>query len=218
MKVNSTLANAAIALTVVLTLGSGYLYAHIRHTAGLGMDLTERAEELESLPTEIGDWRLVEDRQLDENVADMLECAGQHFAVYQDTQGNIATVVVILGPAGPTAVHTPEICFSAQAFRVIEDKKPMKLKSNTTQPSNLWLMTFESKGIDRRQLKVAYGWTTDGTWQNPNSSRRAFAGSPFLYKVQLSMSFPESSTEEEHIVFQEFCQDFTDQIYEIAFR
>ena len=35
-------------------------------------------------------------------------------------------------------------------------------------------------------LRVYYGWSEGGPWLAPDSSRLAFAGRPYLYKIQVA--------------------------------
>ena len=45
-------------------------------------------------------------------------------------------------------------------------------------------MTLQSKGLDAGFLRVHYGWSTGGPWSAPTDGRFAFAGRPYLYKIQ----------------------------------
>ena len=75
------------------------------------------AAKLEELPTEFGDWQLVENQELPESAQNQLHCYGYTLQVYDNTKtGGRVTVAVLFGPRGPIAVHTPEICYSGQGI------------------------------------------------------------------------------------------------------
>lgn len=209
----------AVITSVCLTLGSGVMFGRIRHTAFLGTDLSGKVEQLQDLPANVGSWELKDTMELDPRAADMLECAGYHFAEYENSLGQTALVIILLGPSGPTAVHTPEICYSSRDYDVEQSKQRLDIDTKRGSKSQLWEIAFRSTGLDRHALWVAYGWSTDGVWKAPDSPRRAFAGAPYLYKIQVAMPFSEGeSSSENQRVLTQFCNEFIDTLDDELFR
>ena len=69
--------------------------------------------------------------QMSTAVIEMLQCAGYISRVYvNQLTGENVRVALLLGPPGPIAVHTPEICFSAQDYRQEESRKRVAIGSN----------------------------------------------------------------------------------------
>ena len=99
----------ALALGVLLTLSSGVLYGKYSQRWGPPADLTGAAAQLEKLPRQLGNWKLAEERPMEDSTVEMLECAGYVNRRYVNQQsGQTVNLAIIVGPAGPTAVHTPE--------------------------------------------------------------------------------------------------------------
>src|SRR5687767_6261065 len=70
------------------------------------------------LPARAGSWVLLTESKLGPEVVKMLRCPAYINRVYAHEQtGDRITVAVLVGPAGPIAVHTPEICYSSHDYK-----------------------------------------------------------------------------------------------------
>ena len=122
-----------------------------------------------------------------ESVANMLECAGHVTRRYQNkTTGDNITLTIIVGPPGPTAVHTPEICYSSRSYSIKENRKRVNLDSAQSGPNPLWQATFRSNRIATDILHAYYAWSTGESWQASKNPRYQFGGLPLLYKIQIA--------------------------------
>ncbi len=107
----------ALALALAVTLIGGALYGSLSQRWGAPPDLAAAGAHVSEMPRQIGSWSLVEDLPMEQSALDMLECAGYVNRRYVDQESGRAILVALLvGPPGPIAVHTPEVCFSSRNY------------------------------------------------------------------------------------------------------
>src|SRR5690349_16564380 len=101
----------ACGLMLVGTLGGGWFQGRISNRWGEGQSLRQAADQLRKpLPARIGNWRLVAEQQVGEDVVQMLQCPAHIWRTYTNEQtGDTINVAVTIGPPGPISVHTPEV-------------------------------------------------------------------------------------------------------------
>jgi hypothetical protein len=142
-------------------------------------------------------------------IIETLQCAGYVNRKYIDRRtGDEVHLAIIVGPSGPIAVHTPEICFSSQAYSIEEPRQARELVDSAGDPHTFWYTTFSSTNAIAEQLRVYYGWCGDEKWQASESPRFEFAGQPMLFKLQISSRVPpgKSSTGKDS------CQAFLEKL------
>ena len=129
--------------------------------------MTAAADNLRTMPKQLGDWQMTEEMDMGELTEEMLECAGHVTRRYVNRKsGARITMFIIVGPPGPIAVHTPEICFSSRDYEKYEQKRTQaSFDSDEAEPHLLWQTAFRSKRITTDILDVYYAWSTGGTWQ-----------------------------------------------------
>jgi hypothetical protein len=196
---------------LVLTVAAGMLQGRLTNRWGLTEDLQAVGRKLEQLPGEFGDWQLVESSELDETSQRMLEPYGYVGGVYRnETTGAQVTMFVIVGPVGPIAVHTPEVCFGTRTYEQIESRKSFALDSPSSpdEPHTFWAPLFQRKDVDRHLAPTYYSWTLGDRWSAAEDPRFAFAGNPYLYKVQVTTLVPAGPSRPETDPCQEFLADF----------
>ena len=183
---------------IAASLLVGVVHGRLTNRWGMQPDMKEAGRRLESLPEELDGWECTT-HDLDERVSEMLQCQGSVNRVYHNTKtGETVSVVVLLGPAGPISVHTPEICYSSQDYRITSDR----VKTPINDQESLWDLRLKSNHRDASQLRVMYGWTNDGNWNATGDPRFAYGGRPLLYKIQLAGPVPNEKTD------QDACRDF----------
>lgn len=186
----STLKQNRVLVTVVailaVTLFAGALHGHLSQRWGPPVDVLELAHKLDDLPSEIGDWRLQSDDELEPEVQLMLQCAGHVKRSYVNLKtGDLVTVAVLLGPFGPIAVHTPEICYSSRDFEIAKPRERFELFASSTK-HEFWSSTFSSRNGIAGRLSVWYAWNSGDGWKAATYPRFAFSGKPYLYKIQVA--------------------------------
>lgn len=177
---------------VAMTISSGVIQGHLSNRWGTPVDLLAAARKLEQIPHTCGPWELEQAEKLDDNVTQELDCVGYVLRTYvhRDTQMR-AQVAVILGPPGPTSVHTPDICYSARDYRTLHSMERWSFADGQRHHS-LWEMTLEPSRLESGGfLRVHHAWTSGNEWLAPEHARLAFASSKYLYKIQLACPLVE---------------------------
>ncbi|MFG0254566.1 MAG: exosortase-associated EpsI family protein, partial [Rhodopirellula sp. JB053] len=125
---------AATAILAVLTLMSGIVHGYLDGRWATNDDSTAKGSRLSDLPTQLGDWKLVETTELDDGAADLLRCYGSIVREYQnELTGAKVNVAILFGPRGPIAVHTPEVCYSSIGTKQVGEREAESISSDAHQ-------------------------------------------------------------------------------------
>jgi hypothetical protein len=106
------------------------------------------------------------------------------------------TVFILLGPTGPTAVHTPDICFSSRDYTIAEKRQVASVGGDSASPSKCFETRFQSSDASGRYLKSWYAWTVDGNWAATENTRYHFAGNRYLFKIQIATAYADRESME----------------------
>jgi hypothetical protein len=180
-----------IILVTVLTIASGIVQGRMSNRWGHSEAMQTAAKIMEKLPTKFGNWQSLSSQEMSEEARNQLECAGYVYRTYKNQNtGEIINMVLLLGPAGPIAVHTPEICYSSRAYKQIAPRECVTLSERSNNKDQFWSLTFRSTGVNGDLLQVYYAWSTGDCWLAAGNPRFSLAGQPYLYKIQLASSVP----------------------------
>src|SRR5436305_193873 len=99
----------AASVLFIGTVAMGFVQGSLNQRWGPSNATKLAKQELNRpLPERVGSWRLQQSEPLSPDVIALLQCDGYISRIYENDQtGDVVTVVVLLGPAGPIAVHTP---------------------------------------------------------------------------------------------------------------
>ncbi|HWE37738.1 MAG TPA: exosortase-associated EpsI family protein [Isosphaeraceae bacterium] len=171
-----------LAIAVILLAG----LAHGRRTDRWGVDhrLAEGIERLPRLPLTVGDWR-GEDIPIDPVYARRLERGGMKAMVsrrYVDRRsGDAVSMLAVVGPVGPIALHTPEICYAGSGFELAA---PAVRYFPPGTDSSFWCGDFRKvDAAISSGLRILWAWCPEGHWQAVESPRASFAAERVLFKV-----------------------------------
>jgi hypothetical protein len=186
-----------LGLIITLTVGGALVHGRLSNRWGPSQSMIEAGAVLNRIPEGIEGWELQPSQPLPEYARSMLECVGDISRSYVSTttQASIG-LSLILGPVGTIAVHSPEICFPSQNFRLLGERKQVKIRDAKGTDHNFWKVQFRSQDLEARLVHVYYAWSTGGPWSAPDSPRFAYAASPYLYKVQL-VGYPSPAATKE---------------------
>ncbi|QGJ72178.1 Hypothetical protein PBC10988_38950 [Planctomycetales bacterium 10988] len=197
-------------MIAALTATSGWVHGELDSRWGDSQSLAKAASSFEQLPQEAGPWKLETVEPLDEKITDMLECAGSFQAAYQNQMtGEVVKVALLLGPPGPISVHTPEICYSSQSYRLLTERKAVELSFTEEEtPQSCWRLKLQSKQVSGESLSVCYAWNGGDGWKASEQPRFEFAGSSYLFKLQLAAQVAFQTELEENDPCETFLKDF----------
>lgn len=155
-----------VVVLVGLTLLGGGIHGRMNRRWGASLDVQRVAEQLREFPTDIGPWHMRESEPLSADVEAMLQCVGYVGRQYENREtGEVVSVALLLGPAGPISVHTPEVCYSSRDYTFRQARTRMKLGPGENPQDELWSTTLQSTRLDASYLRVYYGWSTGGAWR-----------------------------------------------------
>lgn len=183
-----------IAFAIALTLVTGLVHGRLSQRWGPAPDLLAAAKRLESFPQQFGDWQLLKQEPIDESTIEMLSCVGYVNREYVNRKtGETVWIAIMLGPAGPIAVHTPEVCYSSRAYTIHEPRKRISLSDPAGHAHSFWSLAFRTNTPTTDQLRVCYAWYGKEGWEASKSPRFEFGGLPLLYKVQVASLVPPTT-------------------------
>lgn len=177
----------ALNVAVVITLIGGALYGNYSQRWGPPADLVSAGAHLAELPRQFGRWNLVEEFPLGKTAEEMLECAGyvNRRYIHQDS-GQTIHVAILVGPPGPIAVHTPEICFSSRAYDRQGERAKVAITTPAKSESTFWRVDFSTRNPLAESLRVYYAWSRGGSWVASDRPRFEYGAAPMLFKIQLA--------------------------------
>lgn len=184
-----------LVLGVGMTLVSGLLHGHMTQRWGQDSLLLAAAAHLQQFPIEVPGWRLQDTMELPPEALEMLQCPAylQRLYVHEAT-GQAVNLAVLVGPAGPMSVHTPEICYPSRDYAILQARERVNVPVGDGQTDQFWALTLGSPGVHGGRVRVYYGWHAGAGWQAPEQPRFSLAGRPFLYKLQLAATLPREDT------------------------
>lgn len=198
-----------------VTIATGVVCGRVAQRWGPVPDMLAAAEHIQSLPTNLGQWQLAEEIKMPAAIVDTLQCAGYVNRRYVDREtGDMVSVAIIVGPAGPVSVHTPEICYSSQAYSIEEPRAAAELVDLAGKKHTFWFSTFRSTDAIAENLRVYYGWTADGVWQATESPRFEFAGKRMLFKMQIAAQVSPVKADDD----RETCQAFLEALLKSGWK
>ena len=153
---------------------------------------------------------MVEDRPLAEAAREVLQCSGYVSRSYAHRlTGDLVNMVLLVGPAGPTAVHTPDVCYSSQDYTQTGPREVVQVKAASSgQTGSFWMLKLRPNSLEAKPLTSYYAWSDGQRWEATENPRLTFGGKPMLYKLQLAASTPPTSDSSKPDPGRLFLQSF----------
>ena len=194
MPLKSTLLAAGLIAATVLTGAAGWIDARLSNRWSTPEALQAAAQRLNDVPAQLGDWQMQDSTKLPADVEEMLQCAGNFNRSYINSEtGDVVNVAAIVGPAGPTSAHTPEICYTSHDHVPLDGPTAVSIRPKDHPDEDFWRMTFRANDLKGARLRVYYAWSDgSGVWSASKYPRVKYSGQPLLYKIQLASHWPES--------------------------
>src|SRR5438874_3367837 len=143
-----------ISIIVVLTITSRVMHGYLIGWSHSRPDERILEKKLEEFPGDFGSWEVQQALSLTPYVQNVLECRSYlHRHYVHRESGKAVTVAVVVGPAGPISVHTPEICYSTRDYKLHEDRLRTTIRLEPA-PARLWKTTLYPTGTDQGPLRV----------------------------------------------------------------
>lgn len=180
--------------------------------------LAKLNRRLQSVPKDLEHWELEKESTLPQQHLDILECEGHLVRTYANrSTGDRVTVVVVIGPVGPTAVHDPTVCYTGSGYRVAHRERREEVAPEGAAPAIVWRTAMDAADSSRPRMDVAWTWNAGKGWQAPPSARFYFAGNPALVKVQTATAVNQLAIEAPDVT-KNFLMDFLPVLDATLFR
>lgn len=200
-----------IVVAAAITLGAAIHQGRTSNRWGLSGQMTEVVPVVQTLPRDIGRWRLQDTEKMSAYEERTLQCADYLKATYvnQDTKQQVQALL-LLGPPGPTSVHRPEICYSAIDFPQDSERTSVVLQSHDEGKSDTaWMVQFRNnKDVSGGLLRVYYAWSDGSKWQASEEPRITYGTRPYLFKFQVNAEIDDSATGDDDDAAKAFLIDF----------
>jgi hypothetical protein len=208
----SSVTIAVFLLMLVATIAGGAIVRRSGLGAANPEHLKRAAQALgRPLPDRLGNWQVAQDTPLDARVVEMLKCPAHINRVYMhDQTGDRIAVAVMVGPAGPIAVHTPEICYSSQDYTIDSERTAVSFEQAEEAKHSFWDVVFRSSDVGGSKLRVLYAWSDGSRWDASERPRYAYAALPYLYKLQVAG--PEAPAAGDFDPCRDFLSQFLGQL------
>lgn len=200
-----------LAIGILFTASAGYVYGRYSQRWGPTVDLVAAGKHLQTLPQQIGDWQMLDKLLMDESTIDMLQCAGYvNWRYINQKTGDTVSLALIVGPPGPIAVHTPEICYSSRAYTLLDSKNTILVDGLQGSSHSFWKTTFKPNQVTSDKLRVYYAWAkrpakdTIATWTAASKGRYQYGAEPLLYKLQIAGALVRDGSVEGRDSSQQF--------------
>ena len=172
---------------------------------------------LKTLPTEVGDWRLVEgsDHSLDSLTTRITGATDHILRTYvDDLTGVVISVMVLFGPVEPVIPHTPQVCYPACGYTPSEEMSYREVLGSNGQ-KYLFKSGVYAKSGGRAILREAsyYSFRLDGPWSPDAATGRRFPRrNPGIFKVQVQRRVAEGERREKDDPVEKFLERFMPEI------
>jgi len=176
------------AVMVALILTAGTIHGRWTNRWARATELQHAIDHIGKLPLAIGDWE-GRDNVLDEK-EQKLYAASEAAAwvtrryVHRLT-GESLSLLVLCGPPGPTANHSPEACYGAGGYDSSGSLERKEIAFGTP-PAKAVFQVGNFRRTDAPSsmgLKIYWSFRGGSDWEIPDNPRLAFARYPALYKV-----------------------------------
>lgn len=151
--------------------------------------LAVAAARLERIPAEFNDW-VGTSRTMDPLVQRVAGAVGYVDRNYRHRlTGASVDVLLLCGPSGSIAAHTPDVCFAGVGY-TMRQAAPVKRFLPGSNSISYWSARFEKASPSDPALLVNWAWGVDGDWSASETPRKDFMLQQALYKLYTTARIP----------------------------
>jgi hypothetical protein len=195
-------------ILATLTIASGAIAGVLGNRWGTPPTLAAAAKRFVHFPDNLGPWQLEKSEPFEPGIAEMLECAASTHRVYRHREtGKAIQVALHVGPPGPTAVHTPDVCLSSQDFEQLHAPERIQVLSSTRGGGTFWKAGYRARTLEGAAAHLVYAWSTGDGWVAAKRPRIEFVGHRLLYKLQVSSRFDDFDDADGELVYRDFLEE-----------
>jgi hypothetical protein len=174
-----------IAAAVGVLVGAALFEGARTNRWGDAEDVRAAAAKLDGVPREVGPWSSTEN-PIAPKILRVAEAVGHVSRTYRNRDtGAQVEVLLLCGPSGPIAAHTPDVCYAGNGYKMVGRRSRMTLPAAGGTAATYWSARFEKEATDDA-LRVCWAWGVDGTWEASESPWGEYALRPALYKLYVT--------------------------------
>jgi len=214
-----TLSLAAVA---ILTIAPAFLQGRFANRWEVPGDLVGAADALARFPMQLGPWEAADPAEpLKENEIQELGLAGYVSRYYRHREsGEDVLLLLMVGQPGRLVRHTPDYCYGNRGNTLLDEAR-LKVAPEAGKPlpqgSEFRVLKYQPESPLRDPpFRVAYGFTTDGTWAVPKLPRLTYGAYPALYKVEIVAREPAAATGLGELPIEDFVRQFVPAFADFA--
>jgi hypothetical protein len=176
-----------IAVAVAILVGAALFEGWRTNRWGPSEDIRAVAARLDAVPREVGPWVATADTPLDPKIVRIAEAVGYIARTYRhrDTGAQV-DVLMLCGPSGPIAAHTPDVCYAGNGFKMVGGRARKTLPLPDGTAAGYWSARFEREVSSDDALRVCWAWGVDGHWDASESPWGEYALRQYLYKLYVT--------------------------------
>ncbi len=177
-----------IAVVAALILTAGTIHGRWTNRWARATELQYAVDHLGKLPLTLGDWdgkeHVLDEKERNLYAASEAVVWVTRRYVHRAT-GEDLSLLVLCGPPGPTAAHSPEACYGGGGYDL---SGPLERKDITfgTPPATAVFQVGNFRQPDAASstgLRIYWSFRGASDWGVPENPRLAFARYPALYKI-----------------------------------
>ena len=172
---------------------------------------------LASLPTAIGDWRMIEggEKSLDSLTLRITGAPEHLLRVYVDElTGVTLSVLILFGPAEPVLPHTPQVCYPASGFIPTEEASIRFVKGTNGKTYPFRSGVFAKSGGRAMLREVSYySFRLEGPWGPDVAAGRRFPRkNPGIFKIQIQRRVADGERRDQDDPIEHFIAQLLPEI------
>jgi hypothetical protein len=181
--------------------GSALIHGWWTQRWSASRELEEATERLSRVAMNVGDWKGQEEGiDADEiNQAGLTGCWRRRYTHRRN--GSAVTALLMVGPPGQVAVHTPDWCYAGAGYVMATPAERQTLENVGDLPAaEFWTAQFTKEHATiPTNLRIYWSWNANGPWKAPEFPRLSFGRYQALYKLYLirNLDNPEESVQED---------------------
>lgn len=208
-----------IAVAIAILVGAALFEGLRTNRWGPSEDIRAAAAKLDELPREVGPWVASADTPLDPKIVRGAEAVGHVARSYRHRQtGAQVELLMLCGPTGPIAAHTPDVCYAGQGFKMVgsRTRRALPLPDGTT--ASYWSARFEREATGDDALRVCWGWGLDGNWDASDSPWGEYVLRTYLYKLYVTRRAAQTADADRAVTpdpIEEFLTAFLPEVRKV---
>ncbi|QDU89355.1 hypothetical protein Pla175_27440 [Pirellulimonas nuda] len=204
------IAAAALTAVVALTVGPAVLHGSYSNRWGVPASRLRAAESIGAFPSKMGAWEVFEEgKPLSEGVQRELGLAGYVHRYYRHAEsGKVAMLLLMVGQPGPLVRHPPDICYGSRANKLLNGERMEVADADSDRASEFRVLTYKPNTRLREDFRVAFAFTSDGTWAAPGAPRVVYGGEPLVYKVQIQLPLSDIDPDDQRVLLKQLLGEF----------